>query len=243
MHPQQLRKKASRPISSSFTNRTPRHPKSYLKTRIRGSRLRNAARLLALVELTRRLHQACEHAYDKQAADRLLPQNPVAPKIPVPSGELAKIRDDVEKAIAAKRCADYLKELLDEASIQTGEPYRDIMVTFDNITFMYQADGGFALGSFENGTAAATIRPFESNFISEDRSAFIRLQTAQNFLGETLHHVGTHGAYRDAPLANALNTILVRKGLEKPQTFTERNYSEVTTASNYWHQEFLLFAG
>ena len=71
-------------------------------------------------------------------------QNPVAPKIPVPSGELAKTRDDVEKAIAVNRCADYLKELLDEAAIQTCEPNRDIMVTFDNIKFMYQADEGFA---------------------------------------------------------------------------------------------------
>jgi hypothetical protein len=49
-------------------------PHSYLKTRIRGARLLNAARILALVELTRRLHQACEQAYDKQAADRLLPR-------------------------------------------------------------------------------------------------------------------------------------------------------------------------
>jgi len=78
MHPQQLKKKASRPISSSVTNRLPRDPTSYLKTRIRGSRLRNAARILVLIELTQRLHQAYRQAYDKQAADRLLPQNPAA---------------------------------------------------------------------------------------------------------------------------------------------------------------------
>jgi hypothetical protein len=90
---------------------------------------------------------------------------------------------------------------------------------------------------------SASIPSFESNFISADRSAFIRTQTAQNFLGETLHHVGTHGAYRDAPMANALNTILVRQGLEKPQTFTERNYFEVTTASNYWHQRVFTVCG
>jgi hypothetical protein len=48
--------------------------RSYLKTCIRGSRLQNAARILALIELTRRVHQAYEQAYDKQAADRLLPQ-------------------------------------------------------------------------------------------------------------------------------------------------------------------------
>jgi hypothetical protein len=122
-------------------------------------------------------------------------------------------------------------------------PHRDIMVTFDNIKFSYQADGGFAFGSFENDNATATIPTFEKNFTSADRSAYIRMQTAQYFLGETLHHVGTHGAYRDAPMANALNTVLVRKGLEKPQTFTERNYFEVTTASNYWHQKVFTVCG
>lgn len=49
---------------------------SYLKTRIRGSRLLNVACLLLLAELTQRLHQAYAQAYDKQAADQLLPQNP-----------------------------------------------------------------------------------------------------------------------------------------------------------------------
>lgn len=46
--------------------------RSYRQTRVRASRVLNAARILALIELTQRLHQA----YDKQAADQLLPQNP-----------------------------------------------------------------------------------------------------------------------------------------------------------------------
>jgi hypothetical protein len=75
MHPQQLRKKASQPISSRLTDRAPRGSPCYLKTRIRGSRLLNAARLLVLIELTHRLHQAYRFVYDKQAADWLLPQN------------------------------------------------------------------------------------------------------------------------------------------------------------------------
>src|SRR5262249_2217050 len=49
--------------------------RSYLQTRIRASRLQNTARLLAFIELSRRLHQAYRQAYDKQAADWLLPQN------------------------------------------------------------------------------------------------------------------------------------------------------------------------
>src|SRR5207244_245656 len=50
---------------------------SYLKTRVRASRLYEAAFILAFIELTRRLHQAYEQAYDKQAAEWLLPQNSV----------------------------------------------------------------------------------------------------------------------------------------------------------------------
>jgi hypothetical protein len=76
MHPQQLKKKASRPLSSRVIEHLPGRSTSYLKTRIRGSRLQNAARILVLVELTQRLHQAYRFAYDKQASDQLLPQNP-----------------------------------------------------------------------------------------------------------------------------------------------------------------------
>lgn len=167
-------------------------------------------------------------------AETLNPQNPV------PTGELERIRGDIEKAIAAKDCADFLKALLDETAILTGQPYRDIMVAFDNIKFSYgnpgTGYGGYATGSFENGNAAALIRPFESNFISADRSAFIRTQTAQNFLGETLHHVGTARAYSDGFFANALNNILVRQGRDKPRSFSDANMEEIQRASIYWHQ-------
>jgi len=77
MHPQQLRRKAKRRPSSSFTRRASSPSISYLQTRIRGSRLLNAARLLVLIELTHRLHQAYRFAYDKQAADWLLPRKSI----------------------------------------------------------------------------------------------------------------------------------------------------------------------
>ncbi len=157
---------------------------------------------------------------------------------PVTASELKRIRTDVEKAITAKLCADFLKALLDRAAVLTGQPYRDIMVTFDNINFTYGdtgAYGGFASGSFEGETAAAVIVPFEGNFISADRSAFIRTQTAQNFLGETLHHVGTGSAYTDGFLANALNAILVSQGKDSEKTFSDRTKADVQVASMYWH--------
>lgn len=153
------------------------------------------------------------------------------------TGELERIGGDIEKAIAAKKCADFLKALLDETAILTGQPYRDIRVTFDNIKFSYGdtgAYGGFATGSFENGTAAAVIRPFESNFISADRSALSALQPAQDFLGETLHHVGTNRAYSDGFFAYALNNILVRQGRDKPQRFSDDNMAEIQRAGMYW---------
>lgn len=112
-------------------------------------------------------------------------------------------------------------------------------MTFDNIKFSYGdtgAYGGFATGSFENETAAAIVRPFESNFISADRSAFIRTQTAQNFLAETLHHVGTNSAHTGGFFANALNAILVRQGKDSKRTFSDRTEAEVQRASMYWHQ-------
>lgn len=114
------------------------------------------------------------------------------------------------------------------------------MVTFDNIKFSYGntgAYGGIADGSFENEDAFAVINPFESNFISADRSRYIRTQTAQVFLGETLHHVGTNRAYSDGAFANALNTIRVRQGRDKPQSFSDRNMAEIQRASMYWHQK------
>ncbi len=159
--------------------------------------------------------------------------------IPISPEELAGIYSDVENAISAKRCADFLKQLLDEAAVQTGEPYRDIMVTFVNTQFFYggtQGFGGLASGSFEDGTARANLAPFEKKFVSKDRSSFIRTQTAQNALAETLHHVGTHEAYDDATMANALNAIYVKQGRDVRKPFSSKTLQDVSKASNYWHQ-------
>jgi hypothetical protein len=168
-----------------------------------------------------------------RSTTRIVQQNPVSPE------ELARVRADVEKAINAKNCADFLKSLLEEVKTQTEIPYRDIMWTFDHTKFSYGdagvGHGGYATGWIETDTAAAVIKPFESNFISKDRSSFIRTQTAQNFLGETLHHVGMHEAYTDGVYANALNAILVRQGKDKPQTFSDKNQWEIDRASGYWH--------
>lgn len=159
---------------------------------------------------------------------------------PVPAGELSGIRADVATTISNKECAGYLKALLDEAAVLTGQPYRDIMVVFDNTKFSYANLGpstGEASGSFEDGTAGARISSSFKNekFISADRSSFIRTQTALNFLAETLHHVGAHEKYRDGFYANALNAILVRQGKDEPRTYSDATNAAVSTASTYWH--------
>lgn len=61
---------------------------SYLQTRVRASRLLSAARILLFIELSRRLHQAHRFAYDKQAADQLLPQQ--TEKDGIPPAQLSK---------------------------------------------------------------------------------------------------------------------------------------------------------
>ena len=116
------------------------------------------------------------------------------------------------------------------------------MVTFNNTQFFYGGNlgfGGIAPGSFEDGTASANLFQYEQNFTSDERSSFILTQTAQNALGETLHHVGTHEAYDDAAMASALNAIYVRQGIDKPKKFSSRNLKEMTEASNYWHQPLM----
>ena len=170
--------------------------------------------------------------------DSLIPQD----RVPIPAKELENIRGDVENAIGSKKCADFLKELLNEAAIQSGNPYRDIMVTFDNTKFFYGGTlgfGGIALGKFEDGTAQANLVEFEQNFISTDRSAFIRTQTAQNALGETLHHLGTDEAYDDGVMANAINAIYVKEGWDVPKRFSSKTLFDASTASGYWHPKVM----
>src|SRR6266540_7387488 len=74
----------NRPAAKEKTRASGRS-RSYLQTRVRASRLYEAAFILAIFELTRRLHQAYEQAYDKQAAEWLLPQEPRPQPHPTPT--------------------------------------------------------------------------------------------------------------------------------------------------------------
>lgn len=71
-----------------------------------------------------------------------------------------------------------------------------------------------------------------------DRRGFLISQTTQGFLGETLHHVGEGFAYRDGVMANALNAILVRQGLDTAKRFSDLTQRDIDDASIYWHPKF-----
>ena len=95
-------KRASAIACSVARTRATGPPPSYPKTRVRGSRLYEAAFILAIIELTRRLHPAYEQAYDKHAVGSVLPQNPDAPAI----------NKLVNEALGKEGCANFAKSIL-----------------------------------------------------------------------------------------------------------------------------------
>lgn len=69
-----------------------------------------------------------------------------------------------------------------------------------------------------------------------DRRGLLISQATHAFLGETMHHLSQSGnMYGDADMANALNAILVRKGLDTHQEFSDQTTNGMETASKYWH--------
>ena len=86
---------------------------SYPKTRVRASRLSQAAFILAIVELTRRLHQAYGFAYDKQAADWVLPQN-LAPLPNRQNTNLTKATNALASKLASGVSEDCQKNVIDK---------------------------------------------------------------------------------------------------------------------------------
>mgnify|MGYP003288520115 CR=1 FL=1 len=96
--------------------------RSYLQTRVRASRLLNAVRILALLELSRRLHQAYRQAYDKQAADWLLPQNSNTPQTTDTPQTICHIMADIAQ-----------DEANDALSLNPNNP-RAALKQFDNIS-------------------------------------------------------------------------------------------------------------
>jgi len=157
--------------------------------------------------------------------------------------DVSAYRARIEQMLKDQKCRDFLEQLLNEAKTQTGKPYAGILATFDQIKFFWGetgAHGGFA--HFDHEAPAATInntimteRPRGSLANQNDRRGFLISQTTQAFLGETLHHVGEGFTYRDGVMANALNAILVRQGLDTAKRFSDLTEKDIDDASIYWH--------
>jgi RHS repeat-associated protein len=134
----------------------------------------------------------------------------------IAGAERESLKSQILAAVALQPCKDNLTQLLEEAKRQTGQSYRELEDTFDRVALFQGETGpyeGYAGGSIERGDAYGVIDKFDEPFISIDRSEFIRRQTVHNALGEVLHHVGLNGAYRDGEMANAMNAIMVRRGV------------------------------
>ena len=118
-------KRASAIACSVARTRATGPPPSYPKTRVRGSRLYEAAFILAIIELTRRLHPAYEQAYDKHAVGSVLPQKPAPVELDCHGFA------DMVQMIADK--ADGIKSFLDElASTFTGARDSSMTEMFTN---------------------------------------------------------------------------------------------------------------
>lgn len=169
---------------------------------------------------------------------------------PVEKADVEAYRARIVKMLENPICKKFIQELLEEARTQTGKSYADILTTFDTIKFFWgdtNPHGGLAHfvadpANPANGIPAATIsdtiikeKPSGSLANQKDRKEYLIGQTTQSFLDETLHHVGEKFSYDDAVMANALNTIRVRKKIESPRTFSSLTNNEANNASIYWH--------
>jgi hypothetical protein len=220
---------------------------SYLKTRIRGSRLVNAARILVLVELTQRLHQAYAQAYDKQAADRLLPQNPGGEMIPA-----RNLLPEVYHLLDNNRCFTFISNLLNVARQLTNrrpltydayELARTVATQAEGgISFFPGQGGGSAGGDIFSGTAQAAIGLLPNG---PNRDAVgTQVSYALVALHEFIHlaaGANQYGApiYSDYVLARAANIFTGAPGYPSgpaPRTRAEQDKLRTDTG-NYWDRQ------
>jgi uncharacterized protein YcfJ len=177
------------------------------------------------------------------------PQNTTTEKSRVGAKDLKAYKARIEDMIQQKKCGDYIGELLNEVKTHTGRSFGDILTTFDEIRF-YWANTGGSHGGKPYWEGMGTVRAADimdtintekmggsrANQIA--RRGFLISETTQAFLGETLHHVSRGGLmYGDGEMANALNAILVRKGLDSPKVFSDLTVADVDNASRYWHRK------
>lgn len=203
MKPPAAKGKTSQLDRSRSSRRAPGPSPSYLKTRIMGSRLFAAAHILAIAELTRRLHQAYQHAYDKQAADRLLPQNP----------DREGIRNLVNETLAIDPCAQFAERILTAVSSRAnpalgGGDLFSVFALFLNNGGQYTRT--LPPGSAGWGNPIGLISSRGGAKIAMASFPDPTLQTwsdAGTVIAELFHLAGTKAHYTDKQLAKAAHGI------------------------------------
>lgn len=197
--------------------------RSYLQTRVRASRLLAAARILAIIELTRRLHQAYEQAYDQQAADWVLPQNIVT----VPLGDL---KGNLDKILKQPGCEEYTTKLLAQAAKMFAGDLAHINTVregFDKIRSQgdyilkqtaFDTVNGDLFANGVNGTPPGAVWLVPNRGIgslSAQRIAEFQADYAYTAFHETFH-LGKRGWYTDEQMARAAYALA---GKDMPETY------------------------
>jgi len=184
-------------------------------------RLINTARILALIELTRRLHQAYEHAYDKQAAEWLLPQNPGQVFPPI---DLDKLKGLIQDRLNYGDCAEFVASLINKAAeLSKGKNpavSTDIMGLFEKIRSQpnggivfapphprVAGGGGTTEGYYRDGSVNIRITPL-GYFADNPRGAYsIPFRYGLNGLHEVIHGAGQNEKYLESDLLEAAKKL------------------------------------
>lgn len=114
-------------------------------------------------------------------------------RVPFSPSELNFFRPRVLKALNSLGCQESLGELLNEVKTHTGQPYADVMTTFDKTKFYWVDEKGAYGGHqfWEHGPAATIDNDFITNRVRSpsledilDRRGVLTGYTLEFLLGE-----------------------------------------------------------
>lgn len=230
-----------KPAAAKEKRRSSGPTRSYRQTRIRGSRLLNAARLLSLIELSRRLQQAYEHVYDQQAADWLLPQNPVPTSPPARTPFENKLNECTQRLFGVE-----LRSFTASTRGQLGSfsgygadalsgGGKDMEITVANdaknfsgvrlgqlyTRFTGQASGSLMGITFPSGTSPSGINYADAGFTPYRNFTGNNLRNPQAILATQIHELGNSLQYITG-VTMAANSRAGIQGDTDPGTRLER---------------------
>lgn len=175
-----------------------------------------------------------------------MPSLPQGPQNPAPNVE--DLRNKIAKAVSDRKCADFIRNLINKASELTGNPAAgdDALSLFniiakqggvvygDTIRRAYGFDGSTIHGSIAGGDAQIELAPpypinIRNPRVAADIAATQAIIAAGDALHETIHLAGR--GYDDFLLAKALADL---RGVQRPD-FSGMPYKvAIRRASEYW---------